>query len=79
MKTTLVINDRVLARLRDKANKEGTTISKLVESALRAFLDKKEKAGRDKEIPPLPSFKGGRFLVDVNDRESLYDSMQQDG
>jgi len=72
MKTTLVIDDRIMARLKAQAALEGRTMSALVESALRQFLDPPEKPA---ELPPLPTFDGGAFLVDIADREALYRAM----
>lgn len=74
-KTTLVIDDGVMARLRARAATEGTTISALVEAALRRFLD--EQPGRRRgALPSLPTFHGGRFRVDVADRDVLYDALE---
>lgn len=52
------------------------TISQLVEAALRRFLDAQDepKSGRP---APLPSFRGGEFLVDIADRAVLYDAMEE--
>jgi hypothetical protein len=74
VKTTLILDDTVVARLRDEAVRRRTTISALVESAVRAFL----KASRVKPsgLPPLPEFDGGGCAVDVADREALYRAME---
>ena len=75
MKTTLIIDDRVMVRLREEAARRGETISTLVESALRLLLEpRSETAG---ELPPLPSFDGGGALVDIADRDALYEVMEQ--
>jgi hypothetical protein len=76
MKTTLVISDRVMARLRERASREGTTISRLVEAALRRFLDVSEQKSSRERLPPLPAFHGGDLLVDVTDRDALYEAME---
>jgi hypothetical protein len=48
--------------------------SELVEAALRHMLDQRpQKPG---ELPELPSFAGGRPLVDIADREALYQAME---
>lgn len=75
MKTTLIIDDQVMTRLRAEAAREGTTISRLVEAALRRYLDARgdPKPGAP---PPLPSFRGGEFLTDIADRDVLYDAME---
>ena len=73
MKTTLIIDDSVMARLKRQSVREGKTISELVESALRAFLRRRPK---DTPLPPLPEFDGGGALVDVADRDELYRAME---
>jgi hypothetical protein len=67
MKTTLVIDDQVMSKLKQEAARRGKTISELVDSALRLFLR-----------PPLPTFKGGKPLIDISDREKLYDLLDED-
>jgi ribbon-helix-helix CopG family protein len=73
MKTTLVIDDEVMTRLREEAARRGKTISALVEAALRNLFDASEQR---RELPPLPTFHGGRPLVDVADRDALYQAME---
>jgi hypothetical protein len=73
MKTTLVIDDTVMARLRREAAQQGRTISDLVEAALRSFLEKDPARGA---LPPLPVFDGGGTYVDVADRQALYQAME---
>ncbi len=68
MKTTPVIDDGVMARLTREAARSGRTMSELVETALRRFLQSKpETAG----LSPLPSFQSGGALVDIADRDAL--------
>jgi len=74
MKTTLLIDDSVMARLREEAARRDTTISALVEAALRLLLEpERPKKG---SLPPLPTFDGGGALVNVSDRDSLYQAME---
>jgi len=73
MKTTLVIDGKVMARLREEAARQGRTISELVEAALRLFLERRPPARR---LPRLPVFEGGGALVDVADRDALYQAME---
>lgn len=74
MKTTLVIDDTVLRRLRREAARQGRTISELVEAALRQFLALRPARG---SLPDLPSFHSGGANVDVADREALYQAMER--
>ena len=69
MKTTLNIDERVMREVKAEAARRGTTMSELVEAALRRML---EPEPYEPELPPLPTFHGGRELVDVSDREALY-------
>lgn len=73
MKTTLNIDNSVIAALKREAAKQGRTMSQLVESALRLLL-RSEKSQH--ELPPLPTFKSGGHLVDVADRDALYLAME---
>jgi hypothetical protein len=69
MKTTLNIDDTVMAELKREAVRQGRTMSELVEAALRLLLASQRKRGR---IPALPKFRSGEALVDVADRDALY-------
>jgi len=73
MKTTLNIDDTVMAQLKREAARQRRTMSELVETALR-LLFQTPKSPRP--VPPLPSFKGGEFLVDIADRDALYQAME---
>lgn len=73
MKTTLVIDDTVMARLRQESARQGRTMSDLVETALR-LLFRAPKSVR--ELSDLPTFRGGEMLVDVENRDALYDAME---
>lgn len=48
-------------------------MSALVESALRSLFRAQKR--RD-TLPPLPSFKGGEHLVEIADRDALYQAME---
>ena len=76
MKTTILLDDAVAARLRSEAERRGTTMSRLVEDALLRYLESRPSRRR---LPALPAFDGGRHLVDVSDRESLYRAMEEGG
>lgn len=74
MKTTLNIDDGVMTRLKAEAQRQGRTMSQLVEIALRMLLDRKEPPP---ELPTMPSFAMGPARVDVSNREALYDLMDK--
>jgi metal-responsive CopG/Arc/MetJ family transcriptional regulator len=73
MKTTLNIDDTVMAELKREAARQGRTMSEMVETALRLLLRSKRK--REK-IGALPSFRSGGTLVDIADRDALYQAME---
>ncbi len=73
MKTTLNIDDSVMAQLKREAARQGRTMSELVETALRMLLRTRKKR---EELPPLPSFRSGGALVDVADRDALYQAIE---
>jgi metal-responsive CopG/Arc/MetJ family transcriptional regulator len=72
MKTTLNIDDKVMANLKREAARQGRTMSELVESALRLLLRSHRKRHK---IAPLPTFRSGGVLVDIADRDALYQAM----
>jgi ABC-type phosphate transport system ATPase subunit len=73
MKTTLNIDENVMARLKRESVRTGRTMSELVETALRRLLQAKRDTA---QLTPLPSFKSGGALVDIADREALYRAME---
>jgi hypothetical protein len=73
MKTTLNIDDTVMAELKREAARQGRTMSEMVESALRMLLRSQQKPGK---VPPLPKFRSGGTFVDVADRVALYHAME---
>ena len=74
MKTTMMIDDGVMTRLREEAARQNRTLSELIEAALRMFLDRPVQA---RPLPPLPSFQGGPPGVDVADRDALEEAMSR--
>ena len=73
MKTTLNIDGKVMTDLKCEAARQGRTMSELVESALRLLLRSQRKRHN---IPPLPTFHSGGALVDIADRDALYQAME---
>jgi len=73
MKTTLNIDDTVMTELKSEAARQGRTMSDLVESALRLALRSQRK--REK-IVALPTFCSGGTLVDIANREALYQALE---
>jgi Ribbon-helix-helix protein, copG family len=73
MKTTLNIDDTVMARLRREATRSGRTMSELVEAALRRLLQTQSTAVK---LEPLPKFRSGGALVDIAVRDALYRAIE---
>jgi hypothetical protein len=74
MKTTLIIDDGIFRAIKEKAARDGTTISALVEAALRLLLRGPPKP---REFKPLPTF-SGELLVNIDDRDELYRAMEEE-
>jgi hypothetical protein len=78
MKTTLNLDDELIRRGKRLAAERGTTLTALVEAALRAEL-----AGPAPSPPfvlHLPTVRGDRGPnADPADRDALYDLMEEDG
>ncbi len=79
MKITLELDDTVMRRLREEAARRGTTMSALVEAGLWRMLDERAPSdGESAVLPPLPSWRGGRELVDISNRDELYRVMEEE-
>ncbi len=73
MKTTLQIDDTVMALLKREAARQGRTMSELVETALRNLFRSQKKPV---DLSPLPAFHSGGAMVDIADRDALYQAME---
>jgi hypothetical protein len=74
-KTTLNLDTELLREAKKRAAEEGTTLTEIVERALRDALD--EPAPREPYVFDFPTVDGGGPpLVDVADRDALYDLME---
>ena len=73
MKTTLNIDDTVMAELKREAARQGRTMSEMVETALRLLLRSQRKRGT---LSALPRFRSGGAVVDIADRDALYHAME---
>ena len=74
MKTTLNLDDRLLREAKKRAVEEGTTLTRVVEEALRGALAPRPVAQAYVFDPEV--VRGERSLaVDVADRDALYDFM----
>ena len=78
MKATFDIDDGVMQRLQEIAIRQGTTVSALVEGAIKeAIKDAPDgQSSAESDLPPLPSWPMGKPLVDISNREELYNAME---
>jgi hypothetical protein len=77
VKTTLVLDDDVVVRLRAEAARLGVSMSELAEQAVRRMLD--ERSASMPALPELPSFSMGEMRVDVSDRQAVYELLDDRG
>ena len=76
MKTTLNLNDQILRQAKGRAARDGITLTKFVENALRAKLTAAER-GRPFKLK-LETVGGNKPPnVDISDREALYDVLDR--
>ncbi len=75
MRTTLEFEDALLKAAKRRAAEEGKTLTRLLEDALRRYLDPAEKRKRPFRLKLLTK-KGRRVPgVNISDRDSLYERM----
>ncbi len=72
MKTTLEIDDGLARQLREEASRRDTTVSALVEEGLRHILEP-SLPDEQEDLLLLPTWDSGGALVDVANREELYE------
>ncbi len=76
MRTSMNLPDSLLQAARERAAAEGRTVTSLMEEALRRLLEEQ----RTPELPPsLPTWKGGRLLIDLEDKDALWEILDADG
>ncbi len=76
MRTTLDFEDALLRSAKARAAREGKSLTRLIEDALRRYLAPERR--RDRAFRLKLVTKKGRILpgVDLDDRDSLYDRME---
>lgn len=76
MRTTIDIDDRLLALAKKRALDNGTTLRNVIESALRrALMEPKKAPGRFRL--EWKTVRGKRLPgVDISDRDALYERME---
>lgn len=78
MRTTINLPDALGKEVKARAAGQGRTVTSLVEEGLRMVLATDVQPSVEE---PLPAFGevGGRFLVDLHDREALWTALDADG
>lgn len=76
MRTTLIIDDAIFRQLKKLAAEQNRTLSQVTQEVLQRGLSQTRAPSRRKAIK-LPAFSMGRPLVDVADRDQLYDVLDR--
>ncbi len=78
MRTTVNLPDALLLAVKQRAMRDGRTVTSVLEEALRDLLTKEQRAH---SRPPLPTDgqPHGRLLVDLLDKEALGAALDADG
>jgi plasmid stability protein len=76
MRTSMNLPDSLLHAARERAAAEGRTVTSLMEEALRRLLEEHRAPASP---PRLPTWKGGRLLVDLEDKDALWEILDADG
>ena len=61
MRTTITLDDRLLARLKARASESGTSVSRLIEQAVRMLMRPSPAAKRADRFALITFGAGGRF------------------
>lgn len=77
MRTTIKIDDQLLAEAKAQAVRSGRTLNAVVEDALREALARRDRSGPRASVE-LPTFPGSRLRpgIDLDDSAALLDRME---
>jgi len=78
MRTTLALDDDLYREAKKAALDSGTTVTAVIEAALRECLRRRHGAAKRRTRIPLPTFRGRGLMpgVDLDDSASLLDVME---
>jgi hypothetical protein len=76
MRTTLIIDDALFRRLKRIAAEQKRTLSEVTQETLRLGLERRTRQ-EPRTVRKLPSFSMGAALVDVADRNQLFDVLDR--
>jgi hypothetical protein len=77
MRTTIAVDDNILAAAKRRARERGVSLGAVIEDALRAALAR----GREADRPPIPVFRGGTGVrpgIDVTSSRALLEALDAD-
>lgn len=75
MRTTLIIDDALFRRLKKLAAEQNRTLSEVTQEVLRCGLA--PQRSRAREAATLPAYSMGPPLVNVADRDQLYEVLDR--
>lgn len=70
MRTTITLDDRLLARLKKRASESGTSVSRLIEQAIRLLMQAPRVTKRKEGFQVVTFGAGGKFSTLNIDRTS---------
>jgi len=78
MRTTIRLDDQLLAEVKQLAARTGRTLTAVIEDALRQMLARGKTTGKRSRLK-LPTFRGGGLQpgVDLDDSAALLESMNE--
>ena len=81
MQIILNLDETIVERLEAEAERRGTTSAALAEAGILRILDEARPTSAADQttdpLPELPTWRGGRELVDISNREELYRVMDE--
>lgn len=78
MRTTITIDDELLAEAKTRAAASGRTLNAVVDDALREAFSRRARV-ESPAPPPLPVFRGSRLVpgIDLDDGAALLEEMER--
>lgn len=78
MRTTINLPDALGEAAKKRAKAEGRTFTSLVEEGLRKILAV-EAQQTDRRPLPVSQVRGGRIVIDIDDKDALWEALDADG
>lgn len=77
MRTTVRLDDRLLARAKVEAARQGRSLTSLIEEGLTLALERRPARRREPVELPIPESRGGvRSGIDLNSNAALLDLLE---